>query len=112
MGPSARRLECKQIGENSIIDDTYISNPASSRVALLALSGMQTSGRRIVVFGEDRGGGLTAELTARSSHPTRGGLLYFGRINLSSGRSRAEVQRALAQRDEEPDWGGMLEQVS
>ena len=52
VGPSARRLECKQLGDISIIDDTYNSNPASSRVALLALSGVQTLGRRIVVFGE------------------------------------------------------------
>lgn len=50
--PTARRLECKQIGDVSVIDDTYNSNPASARAALLALAGLPAAGRRLVVFGE------------------------------------------------------------
>jgi len=50
--PTARRLECKQIGDISVIDDTYNSNPASARAALLALAGLSTTGRRLVVMGE------------------------------------------------------------
>lgn len=50
--PSARRLECKKVGEVSIIDDTYNSNPASARAALIALSGLRAQSRRIAVLGE------------------------------------------------------------
>jgi UDP-N-acetylmuramoyl-tripeptide--D-alanyl-D-alanine ligase len=50
--PTARRLECKRLGDVSVIDDTYNSNPASARAALLALSGLPSKGRRFVVLGE------------------------------------------------------------
>ena len=50
--PTSRRLECKQIGDISVIDDTYNSNPASARAALLALAGLPAAGRRLVVLGE------------------------------------------------------------
>ena len=52
MPPSARRLECKQIGDVAVIDDTYNSNPASAKAALLALAGLPIKGRRLVVLGE------------------------------------------------------------
>lgn len=51
---TSRRLECKQVGSVSIIDDTYNSNPASARAALLALSGLPRLARRLVVLGEMR----------------------------------------------------------
>ena len=50
--PTARRLECKRLGDIAIIDDTYNSNLASARAALLALTGLKTGGRRLVVLGE------------------------------------------------------------
>jgi UDP-N-acetylmuramoyl-tripeptide--D-alanyl-D-alanine ligase len=50
--PSSRRLECKRLGDIAIIDDTYNSNLASARVALLALNGLNIGGRRLVVLGE------------------------------------------------------------
>jgi UDP-N-acetylmuramoyl-tripeptide--D-alanyl-D-alanine ligase len=50
--PTARRLECKRLGDIAIIDDTYNSNLASARAALLALTGLKTEGRRLVVLGE------------------------------------------------------------
>jgi UDP-N-acetylmuramoyl-tripeptide--D-alanyl-D-alanine ligase len=50
--PTSRRLEYKQLGDVSVIDDTYNANPASARAALLTLSGLPASGRRLAAFGE------------------------------------------------------------
>lgn len=50
--PTSRRLECKRLGDIAVIDDTYNSNLASARVALLAFAGLKTRGRRLVVLGE------------------------------------------------------------
>lgn len=52
---------------------------------------------------------IRAELTVTSG--LDGSQLYFGRLLLMGPRSRADVVRALNQRDDEPDWQGMLEQV-
>jgi len=49
---TSRRLECKRLGEITVVDDTYNSNPASARAALQAFAGIQVSGRRIVVLGQ------------------------------------------------------------
>ncbi|MHC4514639.1 MAG: UDP-N-acetylmuramoyl-tripeptide--D-alanyl-D-alanine ligase [Planctomycetota bacterium] len=46
-----RRLECKRLGDITVVDDTYNSNPASARAALKALAGMRVPGRRIVLLG-------------------------------------------------------------
>ncbi len=53
--PSSRRMERRQCGEVTILDDTYNMNPDSSRAALAtmsALAGVHRGGRKIVVFGE------------------------------------------------------------
>ncbi len=50
--PSARRMESRCVGDVTLFDDTYNMNPISARAALLALSGLQGKGRRVVVFGE------------------------------------------------------------
>lgn len=55
-----RRLQCREVAQVQVFDDTYNMNPSSARAALLALSGLPGDGRRIVVFGEMR------ELGARS----------------------------------------------
>jgi UDP-N-acetylmuramoyl-tripeptide--D-alanyl-D-alanine ligase len=47
-----RRLESREVAQVHVFDDTYNMNPASARAALLALSGLPTTGRRIVVLGE------------------------------------------------------------
>lgn len=47
-----RRLECRQLGDITVVDDTYNSNPGSARAALKAFAGMQVPGRRIVVLGQ------------------------------------------------------------
>ncbi len=49
---TSRRLECKQLGAITVVDDTYNSNPGSARAALHALAGMRVRGRRIVLLGE------------------------------------------------------------
>lgn len=49
---SSRRLEPKSFGGVQVFDDTYNMNPASARAALHALAGIDTRGRKIVVFGE------------------------------------------------------------
>jgi UDP-N-acetylmuramoyl-tripeptide--D-alanyl-D-alanine ligase len=49
---SARRLEPKSAAGVQVFDDTYNMNPASARAALHALAGIDTRGRKIVVFGE------------------------------------------------------------
>lgn len=52
IAPTNRRLECRECGDVTVVDDTYNMNPTSSRAALSALSGLVPNGRKIVVFGE------------------------------------------------------------
>ena len=47
-----RRLEPKDAGGVTVLDDSYNMNPASARAALHALAGWQGKGLRIAVFGE------------------------------------------------------------
>lgn len=54
---------------------------------------------------------LTAEVTIRSSRAPDPGLLHSARVNLMSTRARADVARALAQRDGELDWSALIEQM-
>ena len=49
---TSRRLELKQLGDITLVDDTYNSNPASARAALQAFAGMQVAGRRVVLLGQ------------------------------------------------------------
>jgi len=49
---TSRRLECKQLGDITLVDDTYNSNPGSARAALQAFAGMRVPGRRIVLLGQ------------------------------------------------------------
>lgn len=56
---------------------------------------------------------ISCELTVRSTHPTKGGTLLDGkRLLLLGPNSQRDVAKALFARDEEPDWGGMLEQAT
>jgi hypothetical protein len=52
---------------------------------------------------------LTVELTIRSSRPPRPGLLYSARFNLMSIQARTSLVRALAAREPDLDWGGLVE---
>jgi hypothetical protein len=52
---------------------------------------------------------LTGEVTIQSSRPPRPGLLHSARLNLMSTRARADLAKALALRDGDLDWGGLLE---
>jgi len=54
---------------------------------------------------------VRAELTVNSDHPTSGGQLYFGRLLLMGPQARAQVRNALEKRNQNVDWGGMLEQI-
>ena len=54
MPVTERRLQCREAAQVQVFDDTYNMNPASARAALMAMSGLPCSGRRIVVFGEMR----------------------------------------------------------
>ncbi len=49
--PSPRRLERHVAAGVTLLDDTYNMNPTSARAALQALTDLQVSGRRVVVFG-------------------------------------------------------------
>lgn len=56
---------------------------------------------------------IACELTVRSSHPTKGGTLMEGkRLLLIGPNSSRDIARSLAERDEESDWRGMLEQAT
>lgn len=56
---------------------------------------------------------ISCELTVRSAHPTKGGTLVDGkRLLLIGPNSQRDMKRTLEARDEEPDWGGMLEQAT
>ena len=73
MPVTARRLQCREAGRVQVFDDTYNMNPASARAALMAMSGLPSTGRRIVVFGEmkelgARTDALHAELGAEVAH--------------------------------------------
>ncbi len=50
--PSSRRMECHEVGQVMLFDDTYNMNPASARAAVSALSGLKARGRKLIVFGE------------------------------------------------------------
>lgn len=54
---------------------------------------------------------VRCELTVSSSHPTRGGQLYFGRLLLLGPGARRDVVNHLVRRDESIDWQGVLEQI-
>jgi UDP-N-acetylmuramoyl-tripeptide--D-alanyl-D-alanine ligase len=54
MPVTERRLQCREAAHVQVFDDTYNMNPTSARAALLAMSGLPCSGRRVVVFGEMR----------------------------------------------------------
>ncbi len=47
-----RRMERRQLGELTLFDDTYNSNPESARAALRVLAGLPTRGRRVLVLGD------------------------------------------------------------
>lgn len=49
---TSRRLEVKEVGAITLLDDSYNMNPASARAALLALAGLPCRGRRVAVLGE------------------------------------------------------------
>ncbi len=56
---------------------------------------------------------IACELTVRSSHSTKGGTLVDGkRLLLIGANSQRDMAKLLSLRDEEPDWAGMLEQVT
>lgn len=56
---------------------------------------------------------IACECTVRSTHPTKGGTLVDGkRLLLLGPNSLRDMAKALSLRDEEPDWGGMLEQAT
>lgn len=56
---------------------------------------------------------IACELTVRSSHPTKGGTLLDGKKLLLLGpNSQRDLAKGLSERDEEPDWRGMLEQAT
>ncbi|HLU39011.1 MAG TPA: UDP-N-acetylmuramoyl-tripeptide--D-alanyl-D-alanine ligase [Planctomycetota bacterium] len=78
MPATERRLQCREAGDVQVFDDTYNMNPTSARAALLAMSGLPCSGRRVVVFGEMR------ELGARSAdlHAELGGEVARRQIDL------------------------------
>ena len=65
-------------------------------------------------FREDSDG-LMCEATISTSKQPRPGLLHFGRLNLSSARSRADAVRALEKRNTndflDADLAGIMEQV-
>ena len=48
----ARRLQVKEAGEYTYIDDTYNASPASMRAALQVLSSMETKGRRLAILAD------------------------------------------------------------
>ena len=56
---------------------------------------------------------IACELTVRSAHPTKGGTLLEGkRLLLIGPNSPRDIARGLAERDEDTDWRGMLEQAT
>lgn len=56
-------------------------------------------------------GALTGELTVRSSLPGAEGLLHSSQLNINSAVTRKGVVKALAEREDSIDWGGVLESV-
>ena len=54
---------------------------------------------------------VRTELTVTSSHPTRGGQLYFGRLLLLGPAARRDVVRHLNDREGGVDWQAALEQI-
>jgi AAA domain-containing protein len=52
---------------------------------------------------------LSAEVTIRSSRPPRPGLLHTARFNLMSTQARKTLASALRERDDEIDWGALIE---
>lgn len=54
---------------------------------------------------------LSAEITIRSSRPPTPGLLHSARLNLMSTQTRRGLASALADREPELDWPGMVEQL-
>lgn len=56
---------------------------------------------------------IACELTVRSSHPIKGGTLLEGkRLLLIGPNSSRDIARGLAERDNEIDWRGMIEQAT
>lgn len=47
-----RRMERRELGELTLFDDTYNSNPESARAAVRVLSGLHTGARRVLVLGD------------------------------------------------------------
>lgn len=84
-------------------DDTY----AEDLHRFVWADGVEMVLERFIERKED----VSCELAVSSSHPTKGGTLYRGRLLLMGPSSRRDVRTALERRDEEPDWGGMLEQA-
>lgn len=54
---------------------------------------------------------IACEFTVNAEHPLFGGRLYSGRLLLIGPNSRRDVRKELAERYDEPDWGGILEQI-
>lgn len=62
---------------------------------------------------ETRGDGIKGEITVLDVMlPERPGLLKEGSINLLSPTAKRDLAKGLTERMGEPDWAGMLEQVS
>ena len=47
-----RRLERRELGELTLFDDTYNSNPESARAAVRVLAGLRAERRRVLVLGD------------------------------------------------------------
>ena len=92
-----------------------LAKPAESYADDLYHFGWPDEGIEMVVerFSEVRDSDIACELTVRSDHPTKGGTLADGkRLLLVGPNSLRDMTRYLETRDDQPDWHGMLEQVT
>ena len=50
--PPQQRMNLRKVGEINVLDDCYNANPTSSRAALAAFGGLNSTGKRFAVLGD------------------------------------------------------------